>query len=94
MGMSEFYGDTDDNESIETIHRALELGIDFLDTADVYGPFKNEGLVGRAISGRRDEVILATKFGIVRSEDPTARAVNGRPEYVHSASKTACVIWE
>jgi aryl-alcohol dehydrogenase-like predicted oxidoreductase len=83
MGMSEFYGATDEPEAVATIHRALELGITLLDTADVYGPFTNEQLVGRAIAGRRDEVILATKFGIVRDpEDPAARSVNGRPEYV------------
>ncbi len=85
MGMSEFYGSHDDQESIATIHRALDLGVNFLDTADMYGPFTNEELVGRAIRGRRDQVILATKFGIVRSADPTARAVNGRPEYVRAA---------
>ncbi len=83
--MSEFYGATDDAESIATIHRALELGVTFLDTADVYGPFTNERLVGHAIAGRRHEVVLATKFGIVRGPDPQSRGVNGRPEYVRAA---------
>ena len=86
MGMSEFYGDRDDSESVATIHRALELGVTLLDTADVYGPHTNEELVGRAIKGKRDRVILATKFGIVRDlKNPAARAVNGRPEYVRAS---------
>jgi aryl-alcohol dehydrogenase-like predicted oxidoreductase len=85
MGMSEFYGATDDDESIATIHRALDLGVTFLDTADVYGPLTNEELVGRAIAKRRDEVVLATKFGIVRDpDDPRRRGINGKPEYVRS----------
>jgi aryl-alcohol dehydrogenase-like predicted oxidoreductase len=85
MGMSEFYGPTDENESIATIQRALDAGVTFLDTADVYGPFKNERLVGRAIRGRRDEVVLATKFGNQRGEDGGWIGVNGRPEYVRTA---------
>ncbi len=90
MGMSEFYGARDERESIATIHRALELGVDFLDTADVYGPFMNEELVGRAIAGSRDEVVLATKFGIVRRlDDPNYRGVSGRPEYVRSACEAS-----
>jgi aryl-alcohol dehydrogenase-like predicted oxidoreductase len=86
MGMSEFYGPTDERASIATIHRALDLGVTLLDTADMYGPFTNEMLVGKAIHGRRDEVVLATKFGNERRpDDPTYRAINGRPEYVKSA---------
>ena len=78
MGMSEFYGPGDETESIATIHRALELGVTFLDTSDMYGPYVNEELVGRAISGRRDEVVVATKFGIVRTDDPTRPRRPGR----------------
>jgi aryl-alcohol dehydrogenase-like predicted oxidoreductase len=86
MGMSDFYGGRDEDEAIRTIHRALELGVTFLDTADMYGPYTNEQLVGKAIAGRRDDVFLATKFGIVRDPaNPRARGVNGRPEYVRSS---------
>jgi aryl-alcohol dehydrogenase-like predicted oxidoreductase len=89
MGMSEFYGTGDDEESIATIHRALDLGITLLDTADMYGPFTNEELVGRAIAGRRDEVVLATKFGNERAPDGTRLGVNGRPEYVRRACEAS-----
>ena len=82
MGMSEFYGTSDENESIATIHRAIELGVTFIDTADMYGPFTNEKLVGKAIQGRRDEVQLATKFGNVRGEDGSFQGVRGDPAYV------------
>jgi aryl-alcohol dehydrogenase-like predicted oxidoreductase len=86
MGMSEFYGTGDDDESVATIHRALDLGLTFFDTADMYGPFTNEVLLGRALAARRDEAIVATKFGNVRDpDDPTKRGINGRPEYVRQA---------
>src|SRR5512144_1195416 len=85
MGMSEFYGTRDEDEAVATIHRALDLGVTFLDTADMYGPFTNERLVGHAIAGRRDEVVLATKFGSQRGEDGAFLGVNGSPDYVRTA---------
>ena len=85
MGMSEFYGPQDDTEAVATIHRAIEIGVTFFDTADMYGPFTNERLVGRALTGRRDEVVIATKFGNERREDGSWVGTNGRAEYVHAA---------
>src|SRR6201996_3879019 len=90
MGMSEFYGSFNDEESIKTLHRSLELGVNFWDTADIYGPFINEELVGKALNGKRKEVVLATKFGIVRDpKNPQARGINGKPEYVQSSCEAS-----
>jgi aryl-alcohol dehydrogenase-like predicted oxidoreductase len=89
MGMSEFYGSADEKESLATLDRALELGIDFLDTADAYGPFANEELLGRALKGRRAKVVLATKFGIKRTDNPPARSIEGGAAYVRSACEAS-----
>jgi aryl-alcohol dehydrogenase-like predicted oxidoreductase len=89
MGMSEFYGEADEAESIATIQRALDLGVTLLDTSDIYGPFTNERFVGRAIAGRRDDVVLATKFGIVREEDGTRRGIDGSPAYIRKACEAS-----
>jgi aryl-alcohol dehydrogenase-like predicted oxidoreductase len=89
MGMSEFYGPGDDAESIASIHRAIELGVTFLDTADMYGPFRNEELVGRAIEGKRDQVVLATKFGNVRGPNGERLSISGKPDYVKSACEAS-----
>lgn len=89
MGMSDFYGAADEQEALATLARALDLGVTFLDTADMYGPFTNERLVGRAIAGRRDEVQLATKFGVERRPDGTVAGINGRPEYVRAACEAS-----
>jgi aryl-alcohol dehydrogenase-like predicted oxidoreductase len=91
MGMSEFYGTRNDEESTATIHRALDLGVDFFDTADMYGPFTNEKLLGKALAGRRDQVIIATKFANVRGEDGSFHGINGRPEYVRQALDASLV---
>src|SRR4051794_8133584 len=89
MGMSDFYGARDEAEAVSTIHRALDLGCGLLDTADMYGVGRNEELIGRAIKGRRDEVVLATKFGNVRAPDGTPLGINGRPDYVRSACEAS-----
>jgi len=90
MGMSEFYGVKNDEESIKTLHRSLELGVNFWDTADIYGPFINEELVGKALQGKRDKITLATKFGILRDpKDPKVRGVNGKPDYVQLACEAS-----
>src|ERR1700761_6062500 len=90
MGMSEFYGSFNDEESIKTLHRSLELGVNFWDTADIYGPYINEELVGKALKGRRQQITLATKFGILRDpKNPQVRGVSGKPDYVKSACEAS-----
>jgi len=89
MGMSAFYGTRDDDESLATLDRALELGVNFLDTSDIYGPHTNEMLIGKAIAGRRAKFVIATKFGIVRGPNPNDRSINGRPEYVRQACEAS-----
>ena len=89
MGMSEFYSGRDETEAIATLHRALDLGVTFLDTADMYGPHTNEQLVGKALKGRRDQAVLATKFGILRTPDGGFGGVNGKPDYVHQACEAS-----
>jgi aryl-alcohol dehydrogenase-like predicted oxidoreductase len=89
MGMSEFYGTADEKESVAAIHHAIDMGITFFDTADMYGPYKNEELIGKAIQGKRHTIVLATKFGIVRTADSGYRGVNGRPEYVKAACEAS-----
>src|SRR5256886_14385442 len=89
MGMSEFYGTPDEEQALATIQRARELGIDFLDTADMYGPFTNERLVGRAIEGLREEFVVATKFGNVRGEDGSFLGISGKPDYVRAACEAS-----
>ena len=89
MGMSEFYGETNDNESLNVLHRSLELGVNFWDTSDMYGPFKNEELIAKALKGKRSQIVLATKFGIVRDLQTGARSINGSPEYVKEACEAS-----
>ncbi|MGE3674883.1 MAG: aldo/keto reductase, partial [Polyangiaceae bacterium] len=89
MGMSEFYGPAEDSKSIETIHHALERGVNFFDTADMYGIGRNEELVGKALAGKRDQAVIATKFAVVRSDDGSRMGISGKPEYVKSACEAS-----